>query len=133
MSCIETNHAERISYTASELYSLRPGFKSSSLSGTDLNRIPIFGIQRCYRGNRGKQFSARRTAGWKASWDKNKGIHFDLLRSLRPETLYDNNHHCRFGLVNARPIRNKTDQFVHHVVSGYNESLQDVLNNHAPI
>ena len=31
--------------------------------------------------------------------------------------LYNNNHQCRFGLVNTRSIRNKTEQFLHHAVT----------------
>ncbi|KAJ8026447.1 hypothetical protein HOLleu_31266 [Holothuria leucospilota] len=43
---------------------------------------------------------------WLSVWD------YDVLRHLPTERRYDNSNHCRFGLVNALPLRNKCKHFV---------------------
>ncbi|KAJ8040698.1 hypothetical protein HOLleu_15069 [Holothuria leucospilota] len=54
---------------------------------------------------------------WRSMWDHNNHVHHDVLRYLPSETRYDSNDHCCFGLVNARSLRNKCDQFLHFVMT----------------
>ena len=95
-----------IRYTVSELLALKSRFKN--ISENNLDTVTTLGINRTFRGVRGKRRLRPRVR------DYNNGVHQELLRCfpkscvqlcpVRPVIL---------GLVNTRSINNKVDQLIH--------------------
>ncbi|PIK37803.1 hypothetical protein BSL78_25357 [Apostichopus japonicus] len=110
-------HTGIIRYSASQLYHYRlickPRIRPPQAV---LDILRDYGIYRS-RGCRGQGARNRRTVKWRSLWDHNNGVHRELLRYFPTETRYDNNDHCSFGLINARSLRNKCEQFLHFVVT----------------
>ena len=54
----------------------------------------------------------------KRPWDVNSGVHKELLKSLpRSDKVYCSDHKLQLAIVNARSLRNKTQDFLHHAIS----------------
>jgi hypothetical protein len=60
---------------------------------------------------------ARAERGKRGPWDVNEGIHLENLKQLRRSTTdYAVDKKLCIATVNTRSIRNKSDEFLHHVV-----------------
>ena len=103
-------------YSSSMLHQLRPPFNMLSLSKSVRDEITDLGIKKRFgdRGPRGNKSRCKHTMEWKAKWDRNNQVHHHLLRSLPKQTIYDRNSRSKFGVVNTRSIRNKSNEFLHY-------------------
>lgn len=107
----------RVSYCKTELLIMNSPFNMLILPDVLREHIISLGIKRRFRGHRGRKSRIRRTGLWRANWDNNNKVNLQLLRPLPAVSTFDNNRQSKFGLVNARSIRNKANLLVHYAIS----------------
>ena len=67
------------------------------------------GIKRIFRGKRGGKYRPK-------TWDQNRGVHNQLLKSLpKHNVLYWKGENTRFLLTNIHSVINKLDMVLHHM------------------
>ena len=115
--CKRTIDMDSVQYTRTKLIGFRPEFNLLLLPNKTRVWIKALGIKRRFRGHRGQIARKKRSKLWKEKWERNNRVHLKLLRKLPSMTVYDNNNECKLGLVNARSLRNKINQFIHYSIT----------------
>ena len=115
--CKRTIDMDSVQYTRTKFIGFRPEFNLLLLPNKTRVWIKALGIKRRFRGHRGQIARKKRSKLWKEKWERNNRVYLKLLRKLPSMIVHDNNNECKLGLVNARSLRNKINQFIHYSIT----------------